>query len=37
MLDASRVEEAIEMSKQMITTVTPENVHSERMASHHVI
>ncbi|RIA94527.1 vacuolar sorting protein 39 domain 2-domain-containing protein [Glomus cerebriforme] len=31
MLDASRVEEAIELSKQMITTATPENIHSERM------
>ncbi|CAG8462104.1 4245_t:CDS:10 [Rhizophagus irregularis] len=31
MLDASRVEEAIESSKRMMTTATPENVHSERM------
>ncbi|GBB97017.1 hypothetical protein RclHR1_00290015 [Rhizophagus clarus] len=31
MLDASRVEEAIELSKRMMTTATPENVHSERM------
>lgn len=37
MLDASRVEEAIESSKRMMTTATPENVHSERMVSYRVI
>jgi hypothetical protein len=43
MLDAFRtsriehIEEAIELSKQMITAATPENVHSERMASYRVI
>ncbi|CAG8455984.1 9617_t:CDS:10, partial [Acaulospora morrowiae] len=33
MLDANRVEEALELAEQAIRTATPENVHSERMAS----
>jgi hypothetical protein len=28
---------AIELSKKMITTATPENVHSERMASYRAV
>lgn len=37
MLDASRVEEAIELSKRMMATATPENVHCERMVSYRII
>jgi hypothetical protein len=37
MLDVARIDEAIELSKKMITTATPENIHSERMASYRAV